>query len=74
MNVRKTLFAQIMKFVTWETFRRIIERYWADVGVCTSGCADLSRILACTQLTWRESLSDIEVCLAANSGRLFHMA
>jgi len=73
MNVGKTLFAQVMEFVPWKTFGRIIERHRGDAGVRTLGCADLFRILAFAQLTWRESLRDIEVCLAANRGKLFHM-
>ena len=39
----------------------------------TTICADLFRIMAFSQLTWRESLRDIEVCLAANQTKLFHM-
>ena len=39
----------------------------------TLSCADLFRVMAFAQLTWRESLRDIEVCLAANQARLFHM-
>lgn len=41
--------------------------------VSTLGCADLFRVMAFSQLTWRESLRDIEACLAANRGKLFHM-
>jgi len=41
MNVGKTLFAQVMEFVPWKTFARIIERHKGDVGVRTLGCADL---------------------------------
>ncbi len=63
----------VMEFVPWKTFRRIIERYQGDAGVRTLGCADVFRILAFAQLTWRESLRDIEVCLAANQAKLFHM-
>lgn len=73
MNVGKTLFAQVMEFVPWKTFGRIIERHHGDAGVRTLGCADLFRVIAFAQLTWRESLRDIEVCLAANRGKLFHM-
>ena len=73
MNVGKTLFAQVMEFVPWKTFARIIERHKGDVGVRTLGCADLFRIMAFSQLTWRESLRDIEVCLEANQPKLFHM-
>jgi hypothetical protein len=73
MNVGKTLFAQGMEFVPWKTFARIIERHKGDAGVRTLSCADLFRIMAFSQLTWRESLRDIEVCLEANQAKLFHM-
>ena len=73
MNVGKTLFAQIMEYVPWKPFGRIIDRHGGDAGVRTLSCADLLRIMAFAQLTWRESLRDIEVCLAANQARLFHM-
>ena len=73
MNVGKTLFAQVMEYVPWKTFGRIIERYGGDAGVRTLDCADLFRVMAFSQLTWRESLRGIEVCLAANHGKLFHM-
>jgi|SRR6478735_3524709 len=73
MNVGKTLFAQVMEFVPWKTFGRIIQRHRGDAGVRTLGCADLFRVMAFAQLTWRESLRDIEVCLTANRAKLFHM-
>ena len=73
MNVGKTLFAQVMEYVPWKTFSRIIERHAGDAGVRTLGCADLFRVMAFSQLTWRESLRDIEACLLANHTKLFHM-
>lgn len=73
MNVGKTLFAQVMEFVPWKTFGRIVDRYKGDAGVRTLTCADLFRVMAFAQLTWRESLRDIEACLAANQNKLFHM-
>jgi hypothetical protein len=73
MNVGKTLFAQVMEFVPWKTFGRIIDRHRGDAGVRTLGCADLFRVMAFAQLTWRESLRDIEACLSANRSKLFHM-
>ena len=73
MNVGKTLFAQVMEYVPWKTFGRIIERHNGDAGVRTLGCADLFRVMAFAQLTWRESLRDIEACLSANQAKLFHM-
>lgn len=73
MNVGKTLFAQVMEFVPWKTFGRIVERHKGDAGVRTLSCADLFRVMAFAQLTWRESLRDIEACLGANQAKLFHM-
>ena len=73
MNVGKTLFAQVMEYVPWKTFGRIIDRHGGDSGVRTLDCADLFRVMAFSQLTWRESLRDIEACLVANQGKLFHM-
>ena len=54
MNVGKTLFAQVMEFVPWKTFGRIVERHRGDAGVRTLSCADLFRVMAFAQLTWRE--------------------
>lgn len=73
MYLGKTLFSQVMDYVPWKTFGRIIERHSGDAGIRTLCCADLFRVMAFSQLTWRESLRDIEVCLAANPAKLFHM-
>jgi hypothetical protein len=73
MNIGKTLFAQVMEHVPWKTFGRIIERHNGDAGVRTLSCADVFRVMAFAQLTWRESLRDIEVCLTSNQAKLFHM-
>ena len=73
MNTGKTLFAQVMEYVPWKTFGRIIERHNGDSGVRTLSCADVFRVMAFAQLTWRESLRDIEVCLTSNQTKLFHM-
>ena len=73
MNVGRTLFAQVMEYVPWKTFARIIERHHGDAGVRTLDCADLFRVMAFAQLTWRESLRDIEACLTSNQAKLFHM-
>jgi hypothetical protein len=73
MNIGKTLFAQVMEYVPWKTFGRIIDRHGGDAGVRTLDCADLFRVMAFAQLTWRESLRDIEATLLANQGKLFHM-
>ena len=73
MNMGKTLFAQVMEYVPWKNFARIVDRHGGDAGVRTLSCADLFRVMAFAQLTWRESLRDIEVCLSANQSKLFHM-
>jgi hypothetical protein len=73
MNVGKTSFAQVMEFVPRKIFGRIVERHRGDAGVRTLHCADLFRVMALAQVTWRESLRDIEVCLTANQAKLFHM-
>jgi IS4 transposase len=73
MNLGKTLFAQVMDFIPWKTFHRIADRYSADHRVRTLTCADQFRIMAFAQLTYRESLRDIEACLAAQASKLYHM-
>lgn len=73
MYVGKPLFAQIMDFLPWKTFHRIVARYAGDHRVRTLPCAEHFRILAFAQLTYRESLRDIEACLSAQSAKLYHM-
>jgi hypothetical protein len=73
MNVGKTLFAQIMEFVPWTSFTRIVDRYRGDAGVRRMTCAEQFRVMAFAQLTWRESLRDIEVTLSANANKLYAM-
>jgi len=71
--VGKTLFAQVMEFVPWTSFARIVQRYGGDSGVRTLSCAEQFRAMAFAQLTWRESLRDIESCLSANASKLYAM-
>jgi len=73
MNTGKTLFAQIMDFLPWTTFARYVQRYRGDSGVRTLPCTEQFRVMAFAQLTYRESLRDIEVCLSAQAGKLYHM-
>ena len=73
MNTGKTLFAQIMDFLPWTTFDRYVERYGGNRGVRSMTSAEQYRIMAFAQLTYRESLRDIEVCLSAQAGKLYHM-
>jgi hypothetical protein len=73
MYIGKTLFAQIMDFLPWKTFHRIVNRYDGDFRIRTLSCAEHFRILAFAQLTYRESLRDIETCLSAQANKLYHM-
>jgi Domain of unknown function (DUF4372)/Transposase DDE domain len=73
MNNGKTLFAQLMDFLPWSTFDRIVARYNGNRAVRTLPCAAHYQVMAFAQLTYRESLRDIEVCLSAQSAKLYHM-
>ena len=73
MNVGKTLFAQIMEFVPWTSFARIVDRYSGNTRVRRMSCAEQFRVMTFAQLTWRESLRDIEVTLGANANKLYSM-
>jgi hypothetical protein len=73
MNIGKTLFAQIMDFLPWKTFHRIVARYRGDHRVRRLSCAEQYRCMAFAQLTYRESLRDIEACLSAQAAKLYHM-
>lgn len=68
MNTGKTLFAQIMNFLPLKTFHRIVARHGGDKGVRSLTCAEQFRAMAFAQLTYRESLRDIEACLLAQAG------
>jgi transposase len=73
MSSRKTLFAQLMDFLPWSTFDRIVARYHGNRAVRTLPCAAQFRVMAFAQITYRESLRDIEACLSAQSTKLYHM-
>jgi len=73
MNAGKTLFAQLMDFLPWTTFTRIVDRYDGNRRVRTFPCAEHYRVMAFAQLTYRESLRDIEASLSAQAHKLYHM-
>jgi transposase len=73
MNTGKTLFAQLMDFLLWKTFSRIVARYDGDSRVRTLSCGEQYRAMAFAQLTYRESLRDIETCLSVHASKLYHM-
>src|SRR3954467_7174050 len=73
MNIGKTLFAQLMDFLPWSTFDRIVARHGGDRAIRTLSCRVHYQVMAFAQLTYRESLRDIEACLSAQSAKLYHM-
>ena len=73
MNMGKTLFAQLMEFVPWTSFARIVARHGGDSRVRSLSCTEQFRAMAFAQLTYRESLRDIETCLLANQAKLYGM-
>ena len=73
MNAGKTLFAQLMDFVPWSTFTRLVARHGGDHRVRALTCGEQYRAMAFAQLTYRESLRDIETCLSAQASKLYSM-
>ena len=74
MNAGKTLFSQLMDCLPWSTFTRIVARYHDDHSVQTFPCTEQYRAMAFAQLTYRESLRDIEACLSAQPGSFYTWA
>ena len=62
-----------MEFVPWTSFARIVQRHGGDSGARTLSCTERFRAMAFAQLTWRESLRDIEASLSANASKLYAM-
>jgi transposase len=73
MNSGRTVFAQIMATLPLRHFHHCVERYQGDYKVKSFCCLDQFLTLAFAQLTYRESLRDIESCLRAMQPRLYHM-
>jgi len=73
MHSGNLVFAQLMEFAPWHTFRRLVTKYRGDFNVRTFSCLDQFLAMAFAQLTYRESLRDIEACLRAQSSKLYHM-
>jgi len=69
----KLVFAQVMEFAPWHTFRRLVDKHQGDFNVRRFSCLDQFLCMAFAQLTYRESLRDIEACLRAQSARLYHL-
>ena len=69
----KLVFAQLMDHLPMHTFRRTVTRFGGDRWVKSFSCQDQFRAMAFAQLTYRESLRDIEICLSAQASKLYHM-
>ena len=73
MNIGSTVYSQLMGQLPWTTFDRIVERYAGDHKVRTLTCREHFRAMAFAQLTYRESLRNIETCLGAQPDKLYRM-
>jgi hypothetical protein len=72
VNQGKTVFAQIIDFLPKRQFRRCVERYKGNYRVRSFTCFDQFLCMAFAQLTYRESLRDIQCCLRAMDAKLYH--
>ena len=73
MHTGKLVFAQVMEFAPWHTFRRLVAKYKGNFNVRTFSCVDQFLCMAFAQLTYRESLRDVEACLRAQPTKLYHL-
>ena len=73
MNAGKSIFSQLMDFLPALEFRQCVERYKGDHKLQSFSCWDQFLCMAFAQLTYRESLRDIEACLRAQQSKLYHM-
>jgi hypothetical protein len=72
LNQGRTVFAQLISFFSHNEFNRCVARYQGNKNVRSFSCWDQLLTMAFAQLTYRESLRDIEVCLRAQRGKLYH--
>jgi Domain of unknown function (DUF4372)/Transposase DDE domain len=73
MNEGRAVFSQLISFLPDREFRRCVERYRGDIRLRGFSCWDQYLAMAFAQLTYRESLRDIEVCLRSMQGKLYHL-
>lgn len=73
MHAGKLVFAQLMEFSPWHTFRRLVAKHRGDFNVRSFSCLDQFLCMAFAQLTYRESLRDIKACLCAQPAKLYHL-
>jgi Domain of unknown function (DUF4372)/Transposase DDE domain len=72
LNKGRTVFAQLISFFSHNEFNRCVARYQGNKSVRSFSCWDQLLTMSFAQLTYRESLRDIEVCLRAQRGKLYH--
>jgi len=72
VNQGQTVFAQVMQFLSHDEFHRCVDRYNGNRNIRSFTCWDQFLAMAFAQLTYRESLRDIEVCLAVQRSKLYH--
>src|ERR1700678_2992540 len=73
MNVGRTVFAQLIEYLPRKEFQKCVARYGGDSRLRGFSCWDQLLAMSFAQLTYRESLRDIEACLRSMSGKLYHM-
>jgi uncharacterized protein DUF4372/DDE family transposase len=73
MNYGKTIFAQLMDFLPAHEFRQCVQRYQGHYKVKSFTCWDQFLCMAFAQLTYRESLRDIQACLRGSQQKLYHL-
>jgi hypothetical protein len=73
MFAGSTIFSQLMDLLPWRRFQTCVSRYKGDYKVKTFKCTEHFRVMAFAQLTYRESLRDIEACLRAMGSKLYHI-
>lgn len=73
MNSGKNIFSQLMDFLPLDEFRKCVQRYNGNHNTRTFSCLDQYFCMAFAQLTYRESLRDIEVCLRSIQKKLYHL-
>jgi hypothetical protein len=73
MNTGKTVFSQLMDYLPLHQFRKCVQKYHGNYRVRSFSCLDQFFCMAFAQLTYRESLRDIEACLRAVGTRRYHM-
>jgi len=73
VNQGQTIFSQVIDFLPWKKFRQCVNRYNGDYRISSFTCYNQFLCMAFAQLTYRESLRDIECCLRAMREKLYHM-